>query len=702
MVLPTGDQVTVTGAGSQARYAVRPTLGASTAFATLDDGVGDHYTIPAEVVPYAGRVLDLSLFNVSKLATTAPQANSRIPVRMAFAAGVTPSAPPGVALTSVSGSAATGYLDPASGAAFAAALRKQIGADVAAGRKAGSGALFGGMTAMAPLDTPLPAATPHYPLHILQLNAIDDTGAPDSFGAILLVNTDSAKIFHAVTFPVDGLARLAVPAGNYAAYLLDFSFDAQGNATKSQNVAVNDFSVSGTAGAAAAVTLDARTAIALLTVATQQPATEDGAQVSLVRQGTVGPAATWGVIDTTGTLANYVNPSPRARIGRFDENVQWYGAGPASASPYRYDLSFDSDQILADQSHSVSDRRLATNHLDLADDPSFGTRPLYLYKGAVPPLGLGTDTLPSRESLGSMTEYATPGDPWIYGYLSPANGPTSAELLESDAVTYVAGQVTARDWAKGPLTARVGQHPADVFDIYGCQGCVGGGNLGLSFSPIGDSSPDTTVFQVGADPSNIAVFWDGQQIVAGPGTGVVVTGVPASPAEVRAVLDVDRTALGVSQSTKTHTDVTFPYSGKADVGSTLPSGVTCLAAITPPTTGPCQILPVLTVNYHLVAVDNLNTSHTPIQALLLDVGHLSYGNQGSKAAVTSAQVSVSFDSGVTWQNVPSLGANGHYVALWQNPAPPTGAHPMLRVTATDALGGTITQTTTNAYTVAPR
>jgi hypothetical protein len=700
--LPTGDQVTVTGSGAQARYAMSPIAGGSAAFGTFDDGVGDHYVIPAEAAPYAGRLLDLSLFNVAKLAAVAPQSNSRIPVRMAFAAGVTPSAPPGVALTSVSGSAAIGYLDPASGPAFAAALRKQIGADVAAGRKAGSGALFGGMTAMAPLNSPLPVVTPHYPLHLLQMNATDDTGAPDSFGAILLVDTDSANIFHAVTFPVDGLSRLEVPAGNYAAYMVDFAFDDQGNATKSENVAVNDFSVSNTAGATAALTLDARTATAPATVVTQRPASEDGSQFSLIRQGTVGPAALWGTYDVFGTLANYVSPAPPARVGRFDENFQWYGAGPASASPYRYDLSFDSDRILADQSHSVSDRGLATVHLDFAGDASNGSGSPSFLKSAMPPLLSGLGELGSAEALGPLTEYTTAGDSWTYAYVPPASGPTSGEWFDSDPLRYTDGQVTARDWGKGPITARVGQHPADANSPYGCQACAGAGYVSLVFSPIGDSSPDTTGFSFGGDAANIAMFWNGRQILAGPGLGVLVTGVPSSAATVRAVLDVDRSAVGVAQSTKTHTDVTFPYSGQVDPGSALPTGIACPTVPSPPTTGPCQILPVLTVNYHLVALDNLNTTHAPIQVLGLDIGHLSYGARGSKAAVTSAHVSVSFDSGVTWQNAPTFGVSGHYAALWRNPAFSTGASPMLRVTATDALGGSITQTTTNAYTVAAR
>jgi hypothetical protein len=107
------------------------------------------------------------------------------------------------------------------------------------------------------------------------------------------------------------------------------------------------------------------------------------------------------------------------------------------------------------------------------------------------------------------------------------------------------------------------------------------------------------------------------------------------------------------------------------------------------------ILPALTLNYRLDTDEN-NTSTSPVQALNLTVGHLSYDGAGSHAPITSASVRVSFDNGSTWQRVPVIGFAGHYVALWHNTA---GTSPSIEVTATDAVGGSITQTVTNAYTV---
>jgi hypothetical protein len=109
-------------------------------------------------------------------------------------------------------------------------------------------------------------------------------------------------------------------------------------------------------------------------------------------------------------------------------------------------------------------------------------------------------------------------------------------------------------------------------------------------------------------------------------------------------------------------------------------------------------MPALTLTYRL-DTDLSNTGvQGAAQGMDLTVGHLSYDGRGSDAAVTSAAVSVSFDSGATWQPAALTGSAGSYHATWQN----TGtAAPSLKVTATDGAGGSITQTVTAAYGLAP-
>jgi hypothetical protein len=144
-----------------------------------------------------------------------------------------------------------------------------------------------------------------------------------------------------------------------------------------------------------------------------------------------------------------------------------------------------------------------------------------------------------------------------------------------------------------------------------------------------------------------------------------------------------------------HTDVTVPYTPKADPKQTLPAGDYCSAQGT--SSSACSILPVINLNYQL-ATDDTNTSHGPAAALLLTVGHQSYNGVGSDAKATGATVSVSYDKGATWTPAAMVPAGqNRYAALWKNGA--KGSTPWLKVTATDALGGSITQTIANAYTV---
>jgi len=115
-------------------------------------------------------------------------------------------------------------------------------------------------------------------------------------------------------------------------------------------------------------------------------------------------------------------------------------------------------------------------------------------------------------------------------------------------------------------------------------------------------------------------------------------------------------------------------------------------------TAPCQILPVLNLGYHL-DTDATNTGGKPLQKLDLTVGHQSFDGIGSQADITAATVSVSYDNGKTWTDthVAHTGC-GHFEAHWKNSASHETT-PWLRVTARDTIGGTISQTVQDAYTI---
>ncbi|WP_370348069.1 hypothetical protein [Catenulispora sp. EB89] len=694
VVLPTGDSVTMSPAGMR----VQPG-GPSQAFNTFTDANGDNYLVPAEAVPFAGRLLDLSLFDVTRLAATAP--NGQVPVSLAFRAGVTPSAPAGVTLTAVAGQTATGYLTPASGAAFAAALRQQIAADKAAGRIVGSGGLLGlASMRLAGVGTPV---TPAYPMRILQINAVGTDGAAlDSY--VTVINTDDSRIM-TLSEPIEnGVARIALPAGNYAAYMSDYSYDSIGDITADAQVAVNDFAVPAS-GDVPALTLDARTATAPVSITTQQPSTPQDSMQRIVRTPAQGPAVVLGEFFIyTGTTPITVSPQPTAKVGKFLIDTFESASGPVGAtadqSQYQYFTDFTSDHIDADQTHHLADRDLAAETEDIASDPALAGTTRGVDAAPVDP-GAGDAFMFGTSMPLKSTSYFTPGR-WVTGVSGPwasAPGGLGGLGLQSGAKTYYAGQVSEHTWGKAPSAPVFGRYPEAAADE-DCQACVGAGNMDLEFDDTGDSNPDTIGAGIG-DTTTAAFYVNGQQVSQPPGPfqapAIILPNIGTGPATIRAVLDAARPA-GATQSTKTHTDVTFQYTGKTDAWSTLPDGNYCPAArAAGQPSAPCQIMPVLTVGYKYGGLSQTNVSTGRNQVLVLDIGHHSFGGHGSLAPVVSARVSVSFDGGTSWQDVPTLGAVGHYVAQWCNPAP--GSSVTVRVTATDAIGGSITQTVTNPYTV---
>ncbi|MFK0111913.1 hypothetical protein [Streptomyces sp. NPDC091217] len=707
VTLPTGDRIVVRTAAGHTSYQVAgESASHRSSFTSFQTGSGDRYLIPAEATPYLGRQLDASMFDVTALLDADLTSRSRIPVTLRFAAGATPAAPPGVTLTSTSASSATGYLTAASGADFAAGLRASIGADVRAGRRPGTGALFGGVTSIGldGIGGGDGVVQPHYPLHILQMNAVDLTGAPTDALAVV-INTDALDRQFPVFPIVSGIGRLAVPAGHYAAYTSFTDFDDRGNVTAVRIVSLMDFTVAATG--TTTVTLDERTATARPTVTTPRPATEDNITLGLWRKDAIGQLATFGYFGTDAT-PYYLNPQPASAVGSFRYRMQWGGAGTSTTRPYRYDVAFASDSIPADQAYTVRRDQIATVRQNFYADPAATS------DGSLLSAVMDDFALANSWSMGAshpagvpLTQYlgTADGDVWKQDFVTAAGIDYGADLH-----SFKAGHSYQLDWAHGPHAPSSGVHNGPT-GHYLCLACASQGALSVGLSIGGDSEPDhlsaTLDNGVISPPPNdnsdasahFTLYQDGAVVYdADKANGKELTGLPDAPITFRLVYDTDLSAMpGISQSTATHTDLTFVDRPGADPTSTAPGWEPCdfVGLVKPP----CQVQPVISLNYHL-ATDHTNTSPVGPQVLSLDVSHLSYGGFGSHARITSTSVSVSFDGGKTWKPTAIRGSHGHYAALWLNPRSAAGTSPDLRVTATDAIGGSITQTVSHAYTIA--
>jgi hypothetical protein len=671
----TGDRIAVLpGQGGRASYVF---AGPSGAYQSYRADGGDSYVVPADAAPFAGE-LDQSLFDVTALARAGA---GKTPLELTFPAGAAPTALPGITLTSSAGSSATGYLESAS--AFGAELRRRIAADAAAGRPAGSSALPAKIRVAG--SAAAPPAQPRYPMRPLELRMTDLNGQPVN-GTVSLINTDSAaKLLRRVE--IDGVARIMVPEGHYAASAVFSDRDSAGNLVASRTSGVDGFVVDASPETKT-LTVEEKYATAEVKVAPPKSTVQDLLSTSVYREDPDGHGFADQLVSST--TKQYVRPMPAPAQGLLHSVVQWGGKAPNPADRYRADLSFSSEGISANQSFSTPDSALATvrdrRHADPAD-----TVPVAIDSGPV-------DPVIERHGLGASGFYL-PAPSVVTDYLGTSHTTnwvryemkgSTRTLMTADPHTYLPGSATTVDWSRGPLTAGLGQWNRGRL----CEVCHAGSTVSVAIPALRDSVPDHTAVPLFFQPKlHYSVYRDEQQVFDGDGVYGAAVEAPKTPAFFRGVLDVDRTAMpGVSQSGKLRTEVTVRYDPSAK-DAVLPAPHHCQAS---DPARQCQSFGALTVDYRLAA-DLSTSSSAPVQVLGLHVGHVAYSGAGSHAPITSATVSTSFDNGKTWQPAQIFGALGEYVAMWRNP--PAGTSPSLKVTARDSAGNAIAQTISNAYNV---
>ncbi|WP_370380721.1 hypothetical protein [Catenulispora sp. GAS73] len=543
-----------------------------------------------------------------------------------------------------------------------------------------------------------PPATPeHFPLHILQINAVGlDGAAADCF--TLLTNVDDINRWSTPIVVANGVARVAVPAGHYSATTIFSSYDSMANQTihvvTQPDITVTDTGVT-------TVSADERTASARVRATTPKPAVNASEYLLFDSTDINGLTSDFQLSSNGGPI--YVSPTAAPRVGRFKYQVfDWSASSPAgTVDPYHYDMMFPpTDRIDTNQDYRIDASKLETIHNTFDTDPTNPSRQGEFLSGAkTAEIGavLTGDLVATPGAL--TTYYGAPIGDGNYEHIvlpelpSLNRGPNGVIFLQADDPAYTRAGEMRLTWGHGPLAPQVGQFAGGTW----CRACVDGGSVVLAVNEVQDSSQDTEGQLYGPIAGLLTIYRDGNQVFSQEGFyGADLTNQAQKPGTYRFVYDQDLSAFGFTQSTATLTDVTVPYTPTPDPKWTLPAGNTC--EVQAGSTTPCSILPMLNLNYHL-ATNDTNTSHGRLQILDLRVDHQSYGGAGSHAPVTSATVSVSFNKGASWTAAAMVQAGqNHFVAWWKNTGA-KGSTPWLKVTATDALGGSIAQTVDNAYTI---
>jgi hypothetical protein len=701
--LVTGELIS-TGPGGAAGVSIRTggpgqDAGPAGPLLTLTLG-GTTYVMPVMAAPYLGRGLDPGLFQPTALARA--EQGGRLPVRVAYS-GPAP-ALPGVTITSSGGGAAVGYLTAAGARRFGAALARQYRSDHDRGSY-GLDGLFGGGVgiALAGAPGPAPVPGPAFPMDTLTVSATNLRGRPDTGDFVIVGNVDDPARFSGLegrNFFYRGTARFSVPAGHYWAVGVFTSGRSE------RLVVLPQFTV----GGATTVHLAERSASSKVAFTTPRPAALRAALFALFRGASNGDLfiVSWLGGGING-ISLWVSPATsKPTVGTLQSTTAGQLTSPRGApgTPYAYNLGYAGPPgIIPAQHFDVSPASLATvrehYYQDVASTGSWCTIGGALASGGA--FDFGCLYLPVRLP-GTQTQYLSTG-PNVIWQTSYGESPTSNAGGQSDDLrSFRAGQQATQDWNAYPLHPQPGTQVlhgslAALFPSFP-SAFRAGDTLTLDTTPFSDNYPGHagTGFSTGPGAKvsgSYAIYQNGILIAHGnPAHGITPVRVIATPAVISFTLTASRQGPAFPLSPASTTTWIW-HTERQPAATVSPSWACGLAS-----TGyqrRCAVQPMMTLTYQVAGLALNGTTAPGPQTITLTASHLPLAKA---APVTSAAATVSFTGGQTWHPATVTAVSGGRFRITFNA--PAGAEVTLQVHATDAAGGSVTETISNAYQVAAR
>lgn len=688
VTLVTGERV-VLGTAPNGSSTVQIVRAATDGPASVDKVVrlgAQTYVIPASAMAYFGKNLDPTLFDVTALA--AAGFDRRIPLDIAYKVGTKP-ALPGVTITRARNGIAHGYVTPTGAKEFGAALADKAIADSGAGWPS-SRTLFGSVTAISPHTAAPTTVTPRFPMSTLIIDGISKTGGPMPFGFGSVVNMDDGRKFGGFVVMYHGQARASVPVGTYAAVFDDLSFSRDGSVTIREDV-VADFHVTGSQGH---MRIDSRDATAVPSITTPQPSVPLSLDTDIdLNDQAHHFFSSWGwSIGLPGASIRFT-PQPAAQVGTLRSSTHWNTVDVSTpGGAYDFDATFTAAGIPADQSHTlgpVSQAMTVDNTYD--SDVTFQTAGAARLVFAPKSSGASATYWPIPIPLHRVDYvYAPAGSTIEDSALANYNAPWDPGFVDGPFGPFTAGSHSAETWFRDPYALDVPAAPTNARH-FECLACASDTRL-VYVNNLHDSDPQHLVEVFGSPTgkpiAHFTVYRNGQVLVDKPDRLGGIFKIPSGHATYRVVNELSRRYTFSPLSTKVTTDVTFHSSQ----GVPAPANDYCY------TRDPCSIMPV--VSAHL-SLDTTTRGTLPVGRHVFDVtvGHV----QGARAIpITSVVVSVRRAGTTTWMPlaVGPTGSNAyqaHFKALnWMQ-----NRLFDVRVSATDAKGNAIVQTTEHAFMVSP-
>lgn len=670
--LPTGERVTMAAAPSGAPEvtlddpAAAP--GPSTAITTLV--VGSHvYAIPFEASPLVGRGLDLSLFDVARLA--AAERGGRSP--SLTASGRLQPAPAGLAWTD-------GRLTVTDPAAFGASLarwRSSGGAaDLASSPLHGLRlSLAGGASAAlaAPLD-------PGVRLYTVTVKGIDRAGKPDNGDLGVVTNVQDTDRFIAGQSFYRGRFRFSVPAGTYNVDSFIATSDQRG---VSFTLAANpQFEVH----ADTTVTLDARDGTKL-SVSTPRPSAMIHGELNFQRNPATGVSFTDG-LTTFGDATLYAVPTQQVTVGQayFYPDLR-LGDASGSIDHYLYDLEMPTIGRVPSRLHyTVSAADLATVHARYASVLP-GTSEEEDRLGLLPWQATTVGSVNPLIAPLARTEYvsARPRLEWFQEVDLDPNDGLGRTL--SPVSIYAPGSSTDTLWDNQPMGAGVEQQHSVP---QGCPACRSNDVMSFSLMPHVDATNNFML--VDQDTTeDLTLYENGTQIGETP-AGAGAFEVSQDPASYRLVYDTATTAPWFP--TSTHVTTAWTFDSKEQAQGHLPPGWTCSGKAPDPVN--CVALPLLLPHLTTSAgLDGVIPAGHEARVLVRVTPQRGAGAD----PLTDVTGTVSYDGGTHWQAVAATRVSSTVYRLsYQQPRlGQTDGFASLRFHAAAQSGSSVAETITHAY-----
>jgi hypothetical protein len=686
---------------------------------------GRHYVIPDVALPYLGRSLDLSLFDVA-----AQPGGATLPVWISYR-GRTPRLP-GVTITHAAGGAASGYLTARGAVSFAAALTRQFAADHAAASY-GSDGLFAGQVWISARGVAGAAVTraaaarqraaqkatepktPAFKMHEVTLRGVTTNGKPDTGDLVFLFdaadNTIYGDPFEEPNAFYHGTARFSLPSGTYWALTWFTTTDKKGMPTGLRTVFVPRIAIK----ADATITLRAATASSKITFGTPKPSVLVLSSVQLAIADSRGSLSDFGLIQGPGFPVWLSPTAQRIPGGSLKEFVNVAlqappGSAPApDTDPDLYSGVFqDTSGLIHAQHFTLSAASLATVHAVYASDvdTTGGVQLAGFSTAELQTVGGGLAAIVAEQVPARITEHLLggPGVFWENAYLQSLSTFGGGQ---TDAIrAFPAGADTAQDWNVYPLHTPL--NSGEQAQVPGAQGFFGtplsvsrtANELVLELNPFTDDTPghvgtgfaQGAAGRIGTISGNYLIAVNGKQQQTGTIGGDEIFGtffdgltLPTAPSTVTLRLRASRT--GALFPLSTAISDTWSWRSGNGLFDGLPPGWFCADGSTR-----CEVEPLLNFGYQVGGIALDGTTAAGAQQVTLTVGHQVL--LPSPAAVTGVTAQFSLDNGTTWQPATVTGAGGTRTLAF---AAPAGSYVSLKVSAADAAGGTLSETIIKAF-----